>query len=331
MVSRSFLLLALVCALPAAGCGGAARPQRTVARAPYGTAAFHSYAQARAAMAAAVRAESGSGPELGPLPARAFARPVARYRAYAGRQADAMQGDVAALGRALAAGDRAAARTAWAHAYGRYLRIGAAYGALGDLDAAIDGTPGSLRGGVRDPRFSGLHRIEHGLWRGAALGSLAPWTARLARDVRKLRRVVRRVQISPLDYATRAHEILEDAQRDMLSGRAAPWSGAGLQATADSLAATRAVIDTLRPLLNGRGDTLPPIDTESVAFGRALTAVRRAHGGRWPALGTMTRAEHERVGGALGALLEALAAVPGTLETQLPPKIPSIASQERRG
>ncbi len=158
-----------------------------------------------------------------------------------------------------------------------------------------------------------------------------PWTTRLARDVHALRRVVRHVDLPPLDYATRAHEILEDAQRDMLSGRAAPWSGAGLQATADSLAATRAVIDTLRPLLDGRGDTLPPIDTELLVFGRTLNAVRRAHGGRLPALGAMTRAEHERVDGSLGLLLETLSAVPGTLETQLPPKIPSIASQAAGG
>jgi iron uptake system EfeUOB component EfeO/EfeM len=328
---RSRVTLALACGVLAAGCGGADHPRTTPARAPYGTAMFHSYAQAREAMAAAQRANLGTGPEMGPLPVRAFARPVARYRAYSGRQADAMQADVAALAAALAGGDRAGARAAWARAYGRYLRIGAAYGALGDLDAAIDGTPGSLRGGVHDPQFSGLHRIEHGLWRGAALGSLRPWTARLARDVRTLRRVVRRVEITPLDYATRAHEILEDAQRDMLSGRAAPWSGAGLQATADSLAATRAVIDTLRPLLNGREDTLPRIEFQLLAFGRALARVRRAHGGRLPALGAMTRAERERVGGTLGVLLEALAAVPGTLETQLPPKVPSIASQAAHG
>ena len=45
----------------------------------------------------------------------------------------------------------------------------------------------------------------------------------------RLRAAVRTVEITPLDYATRAHEILEDAQRDMLSGVDAPWSGAGLR------------------------------------------------------------------------------------------------------
>ncbi len=64
-----------------------------------------------------------------------------------------------ALRRALRAGDRAGARRAWAGAYERYLRLGAAYGALGDLDAAI----------VAD-----RERLERGLWTGEPLSALRP-------------------------------------------------------------------------------------------------------------------------------------------------------------
>ena len=110
--------------------------------------------------------------------------------------------------RALRAGDRPAAKRAWAATYERYLRIGAAYGALGDLDAAIT-----------DTRM----RIERGLWTGRAaerhcsapLRSSRPTCARCGARSRT-------IEITPLDYAIRAHEILEDAQRDMLSGVAAP-------------------------------------------------------------------------------------------------------------
>jgi hypothetical protein len=49
--------------------------------------------------------------------------------------------------------------------------------------------------------------------------------------------------------------------------------------------------------------------------------VRRAHGG-WPA--HPTRTERELLTGRLGAALEALAGVPGALETSLPPRIPAI-------
>jgi len=326
------VLLGAALAVLGGGCGGAGHGAATTATTTYrGFAIAGTSASAQAVADAAAQKPTGAGvrSELSPLPATAFDGPVARYRAYAGRQADAMAGAVARLAAALRRGDRAGAQAAWLAAYARYLRLGAAYGALGALDTAIDGTPGHLAGGVRDPRFSGLHRIEHGLWGGAPLATLLPWTARLAGDVGRLRHVVRSVAIDPLAYATRAHEILEDAQRDMLSGQAAPWSGAGVLATAASLDATEAVIGTLRPLLDGRGEALAPVQTQMAALARVLAAVRRAHGGAWPPLDALTRAEHERIDGALGALLEALAAVPGSLETTMTPTIPTIAEQAR--
>jgi high-affinity iron transporter len=140
---------------------------------------------------------------------------------------------------------------------------------------------------------------------------------------------VRRIAISPLVYATRAHEILEDAQRDMLSGIDAPWSGAGLRATADSLAATEFVVDTLKPLLNGRGSTIEPVEVELAQFRAVLERVRREHGGEWPTLEAMTRRQHERVDGALGSLLERLDTIPGALEVKRTKPLPTIAEQEQ--
>jgi iron uptake system EfeUOB component EfeO/EfeM len=247
-------------------------------------------------------------PEHMPVPSKAFDVPIARYRAYSGRQARAMAREVDALQRALSAGDRAAARRAWAGAYERYLFIGAAYGALGDLDARIVHT---------------RMRIERGLWTGDSLRTLRAPAADLARDVRTLRRVVPRVEITPLDYAIRAHEILEDAQRDMLSGVAAPYSGAGVRATAASLNATYAVIKTLHTLLATRGE-IAPVETSLLGLRRELDAIRRAHGGQWPVLDALTRREHQRLNARLGAGLERLAYVPHTLETQYAPAVPEL-------
>ena len=269
----------------------------------------------------------GPGSELRPLRSAAFRRPVSEYRAYAERQARGVVAATRRLRADIAAGDRAAAKRDWFAAYGRYLRLGAAYGALGDLDRAIDGNPGSLPRGVHDRRFTGLHRVEYGLWTGAPLSSLAGPARVLAADAERLAPRLRTMAIDPLTYATRAHEILEDAQRDMLSGVDAPWSGAGLRATAASLAATEEVVGTLRPLLGGRGSSYGPLEVEAAALRRALAGVRRAHGGSWPREESMTRAERERVDGALGSLLETLAAVPGELETEKARALPTIAAQ----
>jgi high-affinity iron transporter len=246
-------------------------------------------------------------PELVPLKASAFVRPIARYRAYSADQAAAMQEQVMALTRALGAGDRAGARRAWAGAYASYTRLGAAYGALGDLDAAF---------------VTARERLERGLWTGERLSALRPEAARLVSSVRRLRRVVPTVEITPLDYATRAHEILEDAQRDMLSGAAAPYSGAGVRTTAASLEATEAVVGTLRGVLATRG-VLAQTETALTRLRRELTAIRRAHDG-WPALDALSRPERQRLNARLGAGLEILARLPGALETVLPPTIPEL-------
>jgi high-affinity iron transporter len=259
-----------------------------------------------------------------PLPVSAFRRPVAAYRSYAEGQARAMAVPARALVADLRAGDRPAARADWAAAYTRYLRLGAAYGALGDLDVAIDGGDGGLTGGVDDPHFTGLHRVEHDLWTGTPAARIVPVAQRLQRDVGRLPHAIAALDISPLDYATRAHEILEDAQRDQLSGVAAPWSGAGVLATAAAADATQRVIATLRTTLVARADVLPTVQHPLAALQRQLHAVRRAHHGAYPRLDDLTERERSRLNGVLGAALEALAGVPGALETARPPKVEPI-------
>ena len=271
----------------------------------------------------------GPGSDLEPLAPSRFERPVAEYRAYSEGEAKQVEAGVDRLRAALAAGDVAAAKRAWLDAYDHYLRLGAAYGALGALDEAIDGNPGRLPGGTRSPQFTGLHRIEMGLWTGEAPSKLIAPAAYLAAKVKHLQTVVRTIQIDPLTYATRAHEILEDAQRDMLSDVDAPWSGAGLRATFDSLAATEFVVRTLRPLLNGRDSTIEPVETEEARFHQTLEQVRKENGGEWPTLEQVTPEQHARVDGGLGSLLERLSAIPGALETVRTRPVPTIAEQKR--
>ena len=137
------------------------------------------------------------------------------------------------------------------------------------------------------------------------------------------------MQITPLEYATRAHEILEDAARDLLSGADVPWSDEGVLATAAGLAATREVLATLQPLLDGREGTIETVEFTLNRFAAALATIRRDHGGRWPAQNELNLRESELLNGTLGAALEALDGVPGTLETRVPPPIPSLPSAAR--
>jgi high-affinity iron transporter len=282
----------------------------------------------------AVRGESDTPPpDQPPISAASFARPVAENIAY---------GDVASLEQALGSGNRASAEAAWSVAFARYLHLGAVYleGPVAVLNEQIDGNPGGLAGGTSSPQFMGLHRIEFGLWSGAALQTLVPFATRLATDVDEMRTLLPKVTISPLEYATRAHEILEDAVRDLLSGTDVPWSGEGVLGTAAALAATREVISTLRPLLvepaalaadppaNPRSPAV--VDADLNQLQSVLTSLAAAHGGTLPTNGELTQLQAEALDAAIGQALEGLDQIPGMLETKLPPTVSPIPSSAVR-
>ena len=263
--------------------------------------------------------------DLSPLPPRAFDRPIAEFRVYAERWSGRLAAAVTALQAGLATGDRSNAERDWDTAFSDYLHLGAVYGLLPTgIERRLAGVPQELG----ETHFAGLHRIEMGLWTGAPVRSLTPVAHALGRTVAQERRVLPHVAITPLDYATRTHEILEDAQRDLLSGTQVPWSQAGVLGTAAGLAATRELVSTLVPLLQGRDNTLGLVQNWLVRLGGVLDGLRRRNGS-WPSNGQLGMLARERLNGTMAGALSALELVPGSLETAPIPVTPSIPRSGR--
>ena len=275
--------------------------------------------------------ENGIGPngqiasDLDPLPPSAFERPVAGYIHYALGVSGQLGTAVAALTAQLLGGHRGAAERAWDVAFTDYLHLGAVYGLLpGDLNDRLAEVPSDLS----KSNFTGLHRVEKGLWQGQSLSALVPVSAAIGRAVVSLKRTLPRTATDPLDYAARAHEILEDAQRDLMSGSQVPWSGAGVLGTAAGVTATREVVRTLAPIMQGRDNTLVEVQNWLLRLQSSLNAVRR-HNGGYPTLEQLTIGQRERINGTLAGALGALQDIPSTLETVGLPNIPTIAAQEK--
>jgi high-affinity iron transporter len=269
--------------------------------------------------------------ELSPLPAGAFTAPEHEYRVYARHWITNALAGAASLRDALADGERAAAKLAWESTWSDYLHLGAVYlsGEAATLNQAIDGNPGGLPGGTSDPRFTGLHRIEMGLWTGESLSSLIGYDNRLVGDQHHQYDVVADVPITPLEYATRSHEIIEDAQRDFLSGMDVPWSEQGVLGTAAGVAATTEVFHTLEPLLSGRENTEGEVRTELLMLSGVLAAIRAHHHGRYPSLSELSQYEHEQLNGYVAGALSALEEMPGTLETEVRRPLPKLPPEHR--
>ena len=244
--------------------------------------------------------------------------PNKQYQTYAAAQLDDLATAVTRIQAGLRRGDRAAAEPDWLTAQLDWERAGASYDSFGDLGLAVDGLPDGLPGGVADKDFSGLHRLEYGLWHGQGTAQLLPVTAALAASVAAVQQNLTSDDLAgdPTNLPVRAHEILEDALRDHLSGMDDEGGGAAYAEVSADVQVTRAVLGYLAPLLNARQPGL--VATADSQLDRRQDALLATQAnGEWQSLGTAPLSAREQVDSAIGGLLETLAAVPDLLE--LPP------------
>jgi iron uptake system EfeUOB component EfeO/EfeM len=298
MLRRPLAVAATVAVAALAGCGGGSKKQATKnpPAQPY--------------------SKRSTIPDVVPrVTPKDYAQPIATYKRYVRRQLGALLGEVGALRAAIARDNLAAARAAWLKADARYESIGAAYGAFGDLDAAVNGGPQGLPGGVRSPDFAGLHRVELALWQKRSTRAAAAPAAQLVRDVSRLRAGVAKMEIDPLEYSLRAHEILEDGIHLQLSGQASPWSGSALVALRAEVQGTRVVLATLAPMIERRdaSGALPEARKALRRLTRTLDGLQRADGSlpRWDRLPQRSR---ELVDGIAAGAAEQLAYVPEIID-----------------
>jgi high-affinity iron transporter len=250
-----------------------------------------------------------------PVTVRELTGPNEAYQAYAAGQLATLAGEVTTIQADLRRGDLAAARKDWLAAQLGWEQVGASYNSFGEAGVAVDGLPDGLPDGVNDKAFTGLHRLEYGLWHAQSAVSLEPVAAVLARDIAAVRKNLTSDDLAgdPTNLPLRSHEILEDALRDHLSGLDDQGSGAAFAETYANLQVTRVVLGELASLINARAPKLlPAARTQMDALQQALLATRAA--GQWESPGSAPLLVRQQVNAAIGALLETLSQVPDLLE-----------------
>jgi high-affinity iron transporter len=241
--------------------------------------------------------------------------PNKQYQAYAAGDLATLQTQIAALRGDLTRGDLAAAKTDWLAAQLTWERVGASYDSFGDAGVAVDGLPDGLPQGVQDPGFTGLHRIEYGLYNGQGAAELVPVVDALSAEITSVQKNLTGDDIAgdPTNLPIRAHEIIEDAMRDHLSGIDDEGAGAAYAETYADTQVDQVVLGELAQLIDARSPGLvQSADSEISTLQQALLATQSA--GRWTPLQATPLAGKQRVDAAIGSLLETLASVPDLLE-----------------
>jgi high-affinity iron transporter len=245
--------------------------------------------------------------------------PNKQYQVYAAGQLADLATSVAAIQADLRHHDTAKAKQDWLTAQLTWERVGASYDSFGDLGVAVDGLPDGLPNGVNDKDFTGLHRIEYGLWHGSQHGQqaaeLLPVADTLAKNVATVRKNLTTDDLAgdPTQLPLRAHEIIEDALRDHLSAIDDDGAGAAYAMTYADTQVDKVVLGYLAKLIDEREPGLvATADSQLATLQSALLATKA--NGQWQTLTAATTEERQRVDASIGALLESLASVPDLLE-----------------
>ena len=218
--------------------------------------------------------------------------PLAKaYTAWVSGRIPVVQRRVAAVAADAEEGDLSAARRDWLAAHTTYETLGGAYDAFGDLGNELDGLP---RGGL-----TGFHLLESQLWGSARA---------LVDEVARLQTQFADAQLDPGEVALRAHEIVEDAIQDGLTGATDAGSGTELAGIDANLSGAIAALTPLHAVLESRYDALTETQ-QALAQAQALVESHRAADGTWTPLAALDRAARERVDAALGRAAELLAPV----------------------
>lgn len=239
---------------------------------------------------------------------------VIAYQGWVKGRLTVLQGQAKSLSAALRSGDRGAAQAAWRTANRTWNTMGGAYDAFGDLGDAIAGTAFPFPRGVQDPQWTGLLRIEHGLWHGQSPASMVTLGKTLEDDLNKLGKQLQTTQFQPLDIVNRTHEITEDTLQQTLTGHDDYGAHVELSDTLAQLDGTDELLSVLHPLLAPRYPQLPTVDTW-------ITKSRKDIRGQktWtvtPVDGTATRG-HRLVDSDIAQLAELLTPVPTILEPRV--------------
>ncbi|MEU8103637.1 iron uptake system protein EfeO [Nonomuraea muscovyensis] len=241
-----------------------------------------------------------------PLTADAkLAQATADYKRYVKSQTGTLLVKTEEFVNAVKAGDIAQAKALYPVSRTYWERIEPVAEIFGDLDPAIDAREADLAEGEE---WTGFHRIEKDLWITKDVGGDGPIADKLLADVKTIVAKANATELTPLNLANGAKELLDEVATGKITGEEDIWSHTDLWDFDANLEGSKAAVQALRPALEERAPDLVKTLDEKFAAAEAALAVHQKGDG-WRPHDELSKAELKKLSDAINALGEPISRI----------------------
>ncbi|MDG6108390.1 peptidase M75 family protein [Dactylosporangium aurantiacum] len=227
------------------------------------------------------------------------------YQRYVKSQTGALIDKTTEFVDAVKAGDIEKAKALFPIARTYWERIEPVAESFGDLDPAIDAREADLETGQE---WTGFHKIEKDLWVTKDISKSGPTADKLLADVKTIVEKSNSVQLSPLNLANGAKELLDEVATGKITGEEDIWSHTDLWDFAANLEGSRAAIAALRPVIEEKDAALAKTLDEKFAAAQAELDKHRKGDG-WKFHNELSEGDLKALGDAINALAEPISKV----------------------
>jgi iron uptake system component EfeO len=233
---------------------------------------------------------------------------VASYKEYVANQSAALVEQTGLFTEAVKAGDIDGAKALYPVARTYWERIEPVAEIFGDLDPKVDAREDDFAAGPADPAFTGFHKLEYDLWITGDVSASGPIADQLTADVQEVVARAEAEELSPLQLANGAKELLDEIATSKITGEEDRYSHTDLWDFAANLEGSEAAIASMRPVLEERDpDLVAALDERFAAARDALEAHRTDDG--WRFHDELTQEELGALSDAINALGEEVSKV----------------------
>src|SRR4051794_21065379 len=206
-----------------------------------------------------------------------LAEATAGWKRYVTSQVDALVPKTQEFVDAVKKGDVASAKTLFPVSRSYWERIEPVAESFGDIDPKIDGREDD----ERDPGvgFTGFHRLEKDLWADGLQPDSPQIADQLMADIKDLQTRVGPVELTPVQLANGAKELLDEVATGKITGEEDRYSHTDLWDFKANVEGAQGAVAALRPVIDEKDPTLGPVLDERFAAVEQLLEGYRAGDG----------------------------------------------------